>query len=188
MLAKAALARKSAFPEQMTKGVFSLISEVDSDEIEMQDCSCNEKRLQRVCTEQRMSRLHPGGQRVPHRARPRTGGENATIAVARILQDLRARGGLQGKDVANIVDVSTATVSRWSHGNGSPNLRTQTVIADLRYVVDRLSDFYTPDETRLWLHSRHQLLNGERAIDLINADRTEEVLAVIERLAAGAYI
>jgi transcriptional regulator with XRE-family HTH domain len=111
-----------------------------------------------------------------------------TTAVARILDDLRSRGGLQGKDIANIVDVSTATVSRWSRGNGSPNLRTQTVIADLRYVVDRLSDFYTADETRLWLHSRHQLLGGERAIDLINADRTEEVLAVIERLDAGAFI
>jgi len=109
-------------------------------------------------------------------------------AVARILDDLRGRGGLQGKDIANIVDVSTATVSRWSRGNGTPNLRTQTVIAELRYVVDCLSDFYTPDETRLWLHARHPLLNGERAIDLINAGRTEEVLAVIERLESGAYV
>jgi transcriptional regulator with XRE-family HTH domain len=111
-----------------------------------------------------------------------------TTAVSRILDDLRSRGGLQGKDIANIVDVSTATVSRWSNGNGTPTLRTQTVIADLRYVVDRLSDFYTADETRLWLHTRHALLNGERAIDLINADRTEEVLAVIDRLDAGAYV
>jgi len=109
-------------------------------------------------------------------------------AVARILGDLRTRGGLQGKDIANIVDVSTATVSRWSNGIGAPNLRTQTVISDLRYVVDRLADFYNPDETRLWLHTRHPLLNGERAIDLINSDRTEEVLAVIERLDAGAFI
>lgn len=111
-----------------------------------------------------------------------------STAVARILDNLRNVGGLQGKDVANIVDVSTATVSRWSTGKGTPDLRTQTVIADLRYVVDRLSDFYSPDETRLWLHARHQLLGGERAIDLINCDRTQEVLAVIDRLDAGAFI
>jgi uncharacterized protein (DUF2384 family) len=111
-----------------------------------------------------------------------------STAIARILEDLREHGGLQGKDVANIVDVSTATVSRWSHGIGTPNLRTQTIIAELRYVVDRLSDFYTPDETRLWLHTPHPLLNGERAIDLIYNGRTEEVLAVIERLEAGAYV
>lgn len=111
-----------------------------------------------------------------------------STAVARILDDLRIRGGLQGKDIANIVDVSTATVSRWSHGNGTPTLRTQTVIADLRYVVERLSDFYTADEARLWLHTRHPLLKGESAIDLINANRTEEVLSVIERLDTGAYV
>jgi uncharacterized protein (DUF2384 family) len=54
--------------------------------------------------------------------------------------------------------------------------------------VDRLADFYTPEETRLWLHASHPLLNNERAIDLISAGRTEDVLAVIERLDAGAYL
>jgi len=111
-----------------------------------------------------------------------------STAVARVIADLRTRGGLQGKDLANIVDVSTATVSRWSRGNGSPALRIQSVIADLRYVVERLSDFYAPDEARLWLHTKHPMLGGERAIDLIAGNRTEEVLAVIERLDAGAFV
>ena len=110
-----------------------------------------------------------------------------STAVSRILDRLRDDGGLQGKDIANIVAVSPATVSRWSSGKASPDLRTQTVIAELRYVVDRLSDFYTPDETRLWLHTPHQMLGGERAIDLINAGGTEEVLAVIESLDTGAF-
>lgn len=110
-----------------------------------------------------------------------------STAVARILDDLRDRGALQGKDIANIVAVSPATVSRWSNGKGTPELRTQTVIAELRYVVDRLREFYAADETRIWLHARHPMLNGERAIDLINAGRTEEVLGVIESLEAGAF-
>lgn len=110
-----------------------------------------------------------------------------STAVQRILDTLRDEGGLQGKDIANIVAVSPATVSRWSNGKAMPDLKTQTVIAELRYVVDRLSEFYTADETRLWLHTPHPMLNGERAIDLINAGRTEEVLAVIESLDAGAY-
>ena len=111
-----------------------------------------------------------------------------STAVARIIDELRDRGGLQGKDIANIVDVSPATVSRWSQGKATPELRKQTVIGDLRYVVERLRDFYEADEIRLWLHSRHPLLNGERAIDLINNDRTEEVLGVIERVDAGGYL
>lgn len=109
-------------------------------------------------------------------------------AVARILDDLRARGGLKGVDIANIVDASPPAVSRWANGGASPPLHTQTIIADLRYVVDRLADFYTPGETRLWLHASHPLLNDERAIDLISAGRTEDVLAVIERLDAGACL
>jgi len=108
-------------------------------------------------------------------------------AVSRILDHLRDDGGLQGKDIANIVAVSPATVSRWSSGKSTPDLRTQTVIAELRYVVDRLNDFYSPDETRIWLHTAHQMLKGERAIDLINTGRTEEVLAVIESLDSGAF-
>jgi hypothetical protein len=108
-------------------------------------------------------------------------------AVVRLLDHLREDGGLQGKDIANIVAVSPATVSRWSNDRATPDLRVQTVIAELRYVVDRLRDFYTADETRLWLHAAHPMLKGARAIDLINTARTDEVLAVIEALDAGAY-
>jgi transcriptional regulator with XRE-family HTH domain len=109
-------------------------------------------------------------------------------AVSRVLERLRDGGALQGKDIANIVAVSPATVSRWSSGKATPDLRTQTVIAELRYVVDRLADFYTPDETRLWLHARHPMLANERAIDLINQGRTQDVLAVIEALDSAAYV
>lgn len=113
---------------------------------------------------------------------------SAPTAVARILADIQDRGGLKGADIANIVDTSRPTVSRWKSGKASPPLATQAIIANLRYVVDRLSDFYTPEETRIWLHAKHPLLDDERAIDLIVSDRTEAVLAVIERLDAAAYL
>jgi uncharacterized protein (DUF2384 family) len=109
-------------------------------------------------------------------------------AIANIIDDLENRGHLKGTDIANIADVSAATVSRWRTGKATPQPSTQLVIADLRYVVDRLADIYTADETRIWLYSRNALLGGERAIDLINQNRTEEVLAAIERLDAGAFL
>jgi transcriptional regulator with XRE-family HTH domain len=108
-------------------------------------------------------------------------------AVAKILDDLRARGGLKGTDVANITAVSPATVSRWTAGKAFLHSKTQLVISDLRYAVDRLAEFYSPDETRIWLYSRHSLLNGERAIDLIHTRRTDQVLAVIESLDQSTY-
>jgi transcriptional regulator with XRE-family HTH domain len=109
-------------------------------------------------------------------------------AIAKLLDDLRDRGGLKGTDIANVTDVSPATVSRWWTGKSAPQPKTQLLISDLRYVVDRLSELYTRDETRIWLYSRNELLNGDRAIDLLHQGRIEEVLAAIERLDAAAYL
>jgi transcriptional regulator with XRE-family HTH domain len=108
-------------------------------------------------------------------------------AVAAILHELKERGALRGADVANVASVSPATVSRWTSGAASPHPKTQLLISDLRYVVDRLAEFYDPEETRIWLYAKHRLLGGERPIDLIHDGRADEVLAVIESLDAGTY-
>ena len=110
-----------------------------------------------------------------------------TGAVARIVDDLRTRGGLKGSDLANITEVSQATVSRWASGKASPHPGTQLVISDLKYVVDRLADFYSPEETRIWLYAKHPLMEGARAIDLIHDGQTDLVLTVIESLSEGTY-
>lgn len=112
-------------------------------------------------------------------------GENA---ITKTIEDLRDRGKLSGVDVANIADVSKATVSRWTTGKAAPHPKTQLVLSDLRYVVDRLAEFYSPDETRIWLYSRNDLLGGARAMELIHEGRTDEVLQAIERLGALSYL
>lgn len=108
-------------------------------------------------------------------------------AVSKIIHDLRDRGGLKGTDVANIAAVSPATVSRWTAGKALPHPKTQLLISDLRYVVDRLSEFYSPEETRIWLYSKHRLLDGQRPIEMINQGQTDKVLSVIESLDEGTY-
>lgn len=109
-------------------------------------------------------------------------------AVAKTIDDLRERGALSGVDVANVAEVSKATVSRWVTGKATPQPKTQLVLSDLRYVVDRLAEFYSPDETRVWLYSRNNLLDGERAMDLIHQGRTEDVLVAIEGLDSLAFL
>ncbi len=109
-------------------------------------------------------------------------------AVSRLVADLKQYGGLKGRDIANILGVSPPTVSRWSQGQGAPPIDRQTIIAELRWVAERLSEFYEPDEVRLWLQSAHPQLRGERPYDLINEERTNEVLEVIERLDSGVYL
>ncbi len=109
-------------------------------------------------------------------------------AVTRFLDDLQTGGGLTGSDIANVVDVSKATVSRWRTGHFKPQPRHELILADLHYVVGRLNDYYSADEIRSWLYARHPQLNGERAIDLIHDDRTIEVLKVVDRLDNDVFL
>ena len=108
--------------------------------------------------------------------------------VARYLDDLRVVGGLKGTDIANIAEVSKATVSRWVNGAVTPQPRTQLVLSDLHYVVGRLEEYYGAEEIRTWLYARHPQLGGDRAIDVINQNRSEEVLRVLDRLDADVYL
>jgi transcriptional regulator with XRE-family HTH domain len=103
-------------------------------------------------------------------------------AVSQMIDHLRAKGGLKGTDLANIAGVSPATASRWAQGRITPHPRTELLISDLRYIVDRLSEFYSAEETRVWLYARHRLLDDQRAIDLIHAGKADTVLAVIASL------
>ena len=111
-----------------------------------------------------------------------------TGAVPRFIDELNQEGGLTGTDLANIADVSKATVSRWKSGAVKPQPSTQLVLSDLHYVVGRLRDYDTADEIRAWLYARHPQLGGERAIDLINQNRSEDVLRVLDRLDGDVFL
>ena len=108
--------------------------------------------------------------------------------VSRTIEHLGQRGRLTGVDVANVADVSKSTVSRWSSGKAEPHPRTQLILSDLKYVVDQLDAFYSPEEIRTWLYARNALLSGRSAMDLIHEGHTEEVLSAIQRLQSLAYI
>ena len=95
--------------------------------------------------------------------------------VVQILDGLQESGGLKGTDIANFTDVSKATVSRWTNNQKAPHPKAQRVLLDLHYVVMRLSNYYSAEEVRAWLYAPHPQLEGERAIELINQGRWEEV-------------
>ena len=111
-----------------------------------------------------------------------------TAAVARYIDDLQDQGGLKGTDIANFTDVSSATVHRWKAGSHAPHPKAQLMLATLHYIVSRLDAYYTPQEVRLWLYAPHPQLEGRRAIDSIVENQPEDVLAIIDRLDAEAYL
>ena len=114
--------------------------------------------------------------------------EAAAKPVVQFIARLQEDGGLKGTDIANFTGVSKATVSRWRSGRKSPHPKTQLIMSDLSYVVMRLSEYYSQEEVRAWLYARHPQLEGRRAIDLIHDERTEDVIAILDRLDADAYL
>ncbi|MCY4342880.1 MAG: hypothetical protein OXE83_04825 [Gammaproteobacteria bacterium] len=108
--------------------------------------------------------------------------------VVQFLTRLREIGGLKGTDIANFTGVSTATVSQWNGGQKSPSPRSQLIMSDLSYVVMRLGEYYDQEEVCAWLYARHPQLEGARAINLIHDERTEEVIAILDRMDADAYL
>ena len=109
-------------------------------------------------------------------------------AVTRFIGRLQDDGGLKSTDIANFTDVSSATVSRWKAGSHAPDADIQLLLARLHYVVSRLNDYHKSDDVRIWLYSGHPQLDGRRAIDLIVGNRTAEVIAMLDRLDAEAYL
>ena len=109
-------------------------------------------------------------------------------AFVQLVEHLRETGGLKDTDIANIARVSPATVSRWETGREAPRPNTQLLVSDLAFVVTRLGEHYVPDEIRAWLYARHPQLDGEQAISSICANRTEDVLAILDRLDADACL
>ena len=108
-------------------------------------------------------------------------------AVARKLDNIRARGGISAREVAQLLDTTPQTVSRWQTGRASPQPNSLDRLLRLEWLAEQLAQFYEPDEARLWMFSPHNELDGKRPADLIVSDRMDEVLAVIDRLQSGAY-
>ena len=91
-------------------------------------------------------------------------------------------------DIANVLGARPETVSRWNQGKAFPQPDLQRLLLELEFVVDQLSDFYDPQEARLWLFSRQKLLNGQMPADLIRGGKVDDVIAVIDQLRDGVYI
>jgi transcriptional regulator with XRE-family HTH domain len=104
------------------------------------------------------------------------------------IDSLVERGGLTLSDLASICNVREETVSRWKLGEADPLPKAQLVLSNLYDFVSRLRVFYAPAEIRMWLYARHPQLDGARAIDCVGQKKPEDVLRMLNRLEADAYI
>ncbi|HUF11331.1 MAG TPA: antitoxin Xre/MbcA/ParS toxin-binding domain-containing protein [Rhodothermales bacterium] len=109
-------------------------------------------------------------------------------ALARKLKSIEKAGGIRAREVAQLLDTTPQTVSRWRTGKSSPQPTHLDRLLKLDWLADQMSTLYEPDEARLWLFSPHAELNGNRPADYIAEGKVDEVLAIIDRLQTGAYL
>jgi transcriptional regulator with XRE-family HTH domain len=108
-------------------------------------------------------------------------------AVASRLDTIRKRGGIRSREVAQLLDTTPETISRWQRGRVEPGPDRLQRLLTLEWLIEQLSDLYAPDEARLWLFSHHRLLHGDRPADRIQHGQVDDVLALIAQLRDGAY-
>ena len=111
-----------------------------------------------------------------------------TNAIARRLDAIQQKSAMRSVDVANMLGTRPETVSRWNQGKAFPRPDAQKLLLELEYIVDQLSDFYEPQEARLWLISRQKLLGGDIPAELIQKRQTEKIIRMIDQLRDGVYI
>ena len=109
-------------------------------------------------------------------------------AIARKIESIEEKGGMRSVDVANILGTRPETVSRWNQGKAFPRGDTERLLLDLDYIVEQLSDFYEPLEARLWLFSRQRLLDGATPVDLIQQQKAEVVIQILDQLRDSIYL
>lgn len=109
-------------------------------------------------------------------------------AVADRIDEIKRSSGVKSRDVAQLLDTTPETVSRWSSGKAEPRRERLQRLLTLGFLVQQLAEFYSPDQARLWLFTPHRLLAGERPADRIQEGRLEEVIAIIDQLKDGAYV
>lgn len=109
-------------------------------------------------------------------------------AIARKLEVILQKGAMRSADVANLLNTRPETVSRWNQGRAFPRADAQKQLLNLEYIADQLSDFYEPNEVRLWLFAPQKLLGGARPAELIQEGKADEVIKVIDELRDGVFV
>lgn len=109
-------------------------------------------------------------------------------AIASRLDNITTLAGIKGREVAQLLDTTPETISRWRGGKVEPQPDRLSRLLLLEWLVTELAEFYPPEEARLWLLSPHPLLDGDRPANRIQQGRVDDVLAIIEQLKTGAFV
>ena len=111
-----------------------------------------------------------------------------SAVATNLVETIHERAGISFRDVAQLMNTTAETVSRWRTGRVEPQPSKFKKLATLAWLAEQLAEFYEPDQAKLWLFTPQRLVAGSRPADLIEEDRLDEVLALIKQLQDGTFV
>jgi uncharacterized protein (DUF2384 family) len=90
------------------------------------------------------------------------------------------------RQLAELLGVNPAQVTRWRHGHGIDELNARRVDL-LELVMASLLRLYSPEAAERWLRGVNPHLGGRRPIDLVRAGRSTELLDALAQERAGSF-
>ncbi|MEX0797019.1 MAG: hypothetical protein WD274_10020 [Acidimicrobiia bacterium] len=111
-----------------------------------------------------------------------------STAVAQKISTISGSTHLSYDEIAEIVDASARSVSRWSTGAAEPQKLSRQRLLELAYVAEELRSVLKPEDANLWILSPNKLLDGDSPAQRINAGDFKSVVGLIEALADGIVV
>ncbi len=111
-----------------------------------------------------------------------------STAVINSLATIRDEAGITNRELAQFLNTTPETVSRWNSGSVDPQPAKFEKLATLAWMVEQLAEFYEASEAKMWLFTPQRLLNSKRPADAISEGNLEDVLALIDQLRDGSVV
>ena len=111
----------------------------------------------------------------------------STIAPAASLRPL-VDAELGPAQLARLTGRSERTARRWLSGETSPRGKARAHVDEIATVLEELGRALPGAEAGPWLERRNPELDFRSPAELIAADRTREVLALLAAIGEGAYL
>ena len=111
--------------------------------------------------------------------------DDRSLTYLRVLEQVTGSGITQ-VELGKAVGAQVRTVQTWAAGDNQPTgIRAQRLL-DIQTIVSLLSDTYTDEGIKIWLHSRNRNLELHRPIDLLVEGQIDVVLEEAQWVAGEA--
>ena len=111
-----------------------------------------------------------------------------SVTVSMKLNAIHEMVGISFRLMARLLGTRPETISRWRSGRVDPHPDMLRKVAVLAWLAKELSEFYSPDEAKVWLLSPQRLLGNASPADCLEQGRQDEVIGLIKQLQDGAFV